>query len=297
MILPFTQHSNKMKRFLLISSVNVKVINSVITLLLSSVIGVTEMTENPSKMRYKDVYHSLESVLSVFNRDEYKHLPEVAELMHIYSDYMKKVKEKESERNAFVVIEGLDASGKTTLSKMLAKKMLGVRLSTPPDCLVKMREKFDKHNSTLRRAFYALGNYIAAEEVRDISTIKHVVLDRYWHSTAAYAIATEVTEGGNILPPPDSPVYSFPSDLLEPDFVFFLTVTEENRLKRIAHRTGVTPEEDKLKKEKLFRDTMAQALKRMLMPPMFIEINANVNAEGVLIRIWDHILTYGQLIL
>lgn len=61
---------------------------------------------------------------------------------------------------------------------MLAKKVLGIRLSTPPDRLLGMREIFDKHNSTLRRAFYALGNYIVAEEVKDISTIKPVVLDR-----------------------------------------------------------------------------------------------------------------------
>lgn len=255
------------------------------------------MSDDPDKMRYKDVYHSLQSVLNVFNRDEYRHLPEVAELMHIYRDAMRHAKENVTDRSAFIVIEGLDASGKSTLSKMLAKKMLGVRLSTPPDCLLGIREIFDQHNSTLRRAFYALGNYIAAEEVKDISTIKHVVLDRYWHSTAAYAIANEVTQAGNILPPPDSPVYNFPSDLLEPDFVFFLMVTEENRIKRIASRTDITPEEDKLKKEKVFRDTVVQVYKRMQVPPMFIEINANVNAEGVLIRIWDHVLTYGQLIL
>lgn len=81
------------------------------------------------------------------------------------------------------------------------------------------------------------------------------VKNRYWHSTAAYAIATEVTQAGNILPPPDSAVYNFPSDLLEPDFVLFLMVTEENRMKRIASRADVTPEEDQLKKDKDFRDT------------------------------------------
>lgn len=64
------------------------------------------------------------------------------------------------------------------MSKMLAKKMLGVRLRTPPDCVMSLREKFDQHNSTLRRAFYALGNYIVAEEIKDISTIRPVVLDR-----------------------------------------------------------------------------------------------------------------------
>ena len=44
------------------------------------------------------------------------------------------------------------------------------------------------------------------------------LLSRYWHSSAAYAIASEVECGGkDSLPPLGHEVYRWPPDLLKPD--------------------------------------------------------------------------------
>lgn len=77
---------------------------------------------------------------------------------------------------------------------------------------------------------------------------------RYWHSTAAYAIATAV--GGDIgnLPASGSEVYRWPKDLLRPSLVLLLTVSPEERQRRLQGRgLDQTQEEAKLEANHLFR--------------------------------------------
>lgn len=79
-------------------------------------------------------------------------------------------------------------------------------------------------------------------------------LPRYWHSTATYAIATEVSGGLQHLPPAHHPVYQWPEDLLKPDLVLLLTVSPEERARRLQGR-GVekTQEEVQLEVNSIFR--------------------------------------------
>jgi UMP-CMP kinase 2 len=65
---------------------------------------------------------------------------------------------------------------------------------------------------------------------------------RYWHSTASYAIATEVSGGLQHLPPVHHPVYQWPGDLLKPDLVLLLTVNPEERAQRLQGRGRRRPE-------------------------------------------------------
>lgn len=77
---------------------------------------------------------------------------------------------------------------------------------------------------------------------------------RYWHSTAAYAIATAV--GGDIenLPAGGSEVYRWPKDLLQPSLVLLLTVSPEERQRRLRGRgLDQTREEAELEANHLFR--------------------------------------------
>ena len=80
------------------------------------------------------------------------------------------------------------------------------------------------------------------------------LLPRYWHSTATYAIATEVTGGLQYLPPAHHPIYQWPRDLLRPDLVLLLTVSPKKRMQRIEGR-GVerTREEAELEADSMFR--------------------------------------------
>lgn len=60
-------------------------------------------------------------------------------------------------------------------------------------------------------------------------------MDRYWHSTACYAVAQKET-----MPESDSYAelpqdwYHWPNDLLKPELVFFLVVSE--KVRQYRHR-------------------------------------------------------------
>ena len=80
------------------------------------------------------------------------------------------------------------------------------------------------------------------------------VLLRYWHSTATYAIATEVSGGLQHLPPVHHPIYQWPRDLLKPDLILLLTVSPEERMQRIEGRgMEKTREEAELETNSIFR--------------------------------------------
>lgn len=75
---------------------------------------------------------------------------------------------------------------------------------------------------------------------------------RFWHSTAAYAAAHQVKAGESY----EELDFIWPSDLLQPDLVIFLKVTEEERLRRHATRVEFTntKEEQTLAEDKIFRE-------------------------------------------
>lgn len=77
---------------------------------------------------------------------------------------------------------------------------------------------------------------------------------RYWHSTATYTIATEVSGGLQDLPPARHPIYQWPRDLLKPDLVLLLSVSPEERARRLQDR-GLerTQEEAELEANSIFR--------------------------------------------
>lgn len=79
-------------------------------------------------------------------------------------------------------------------------------------------------------------------------------LYRFWHSTAAYAIATEMGGGIHNLPDAHHDVYHWPDDLLRPDLVILLIVCDEERIRRIQKRgLKETKEEKELEVNSMFR--------------------------------------------
>lgn len=181
-----------------------------------------------------------------------------------------------------IVIEGLDATGKTTVTQSVADSLKAVLLKSPPDCVSQWRKLFDDEPTIIRRAFYSLGNYIVASEIAKESTKSPVIVDRYWHSTATYAIATEVSGGVQHLPPAHHPIYQWPTDLLRPDLVLLLTVSPEERMKRIQAR-GIdrTREEAELEANSIFRQKVEVSYQRMEKPACLV-VDASPSREEVL---------------
>jgi len=173
----------------------------------------------------------------------------------------------------FVVIEGMDGCGKTTLTRFLSTKLDMKLIPTPPknyQIFTEARGYFDGQPESIRRAFYSLGNYLAAVDVAN--SAQPVVMDRYWHSTAAYAVANEIKAGDS------TSVFdlSWPADLLQPDLVIFLQVSEKERMRRFESRREVTntKEEQRLAADQDFRRNIVDCYKGVL-GPQFLELDVD----------------------
>lgn len=149
--------------------------------------------------------------------------------------------------NRFIVIEGLDATGKSTLVDKLAEHLDAILLACPPKLEAPglseedIRLYFDCRPPAQRRAYYRAANLIASEQAEMALQTGHVVMDRYWTSTVAFAALDDTS---NI----DQEWQGcYPPELRVPDVVILLTVDEENRTKRMSGRgEPATSEEQNL---------------------------------------------------
>ncbi|NWH80098.1 CMPK2 kinase, partial [Piaya cayana] len=181
-----------------------------------------------------------------------------------------------------IVFEGLDATGKTTVSGSVKDTLNAVLLRSPPASISQWRAIFDDQPAPIKRAFYAAGNYILASEIARVSAQAPVIIDRYWHSTAAYTIATETNGKVQDLPPADDEVYQWPEDLLKPDLVLLLTVDPEERVRRLQRRgLEKTKEEAELEANSLFRQRVEESYRRMVNPACQ-EVDATSSPEEIL---------------
>ncbi len=163
--------------------------------------------------------------------------------------------------NKFIVIEGLDATGKSTLVRNLSLALDAHQLFCPPIINIpsiregSVRSHFDSLNPLQRRAFYRFSNLVASEEVRKMIPSNHVIMDRYWTSTAAFAAMDEGFEH-------DLALGEYPEEILKPDLLILLKVDEENRLARLQGRGETeTNEESELAASKSKREKVLQAYK------------------------------------
>ena len=190
----------------------------------------------------------------------------------------------------FIVIEGLDATGKSTLVAELVKSLDATRLQCPPRLEAPefkdgdLRSYFDNRPSSQRRAYYRAANLIASEQAEVALQKGHVVMDRYWTSTVAFAALDD-----------DSSLDQewqgrYPPELRKPDAVILLTVDEENRIKRIQDRGDpVTTEEHNLAENIAGRVTILQTY-RTFNPIEIDTSNLDPNAvlEVVLKKLKQH---------
>ncbi|CCW64225.1 unnamed protein product [Phytomonas sp. EM1] len=163
-------------------------------------------------------------------------------------------------RQPIIVLEGLDGVGKTLISHTLASKLEGIPLHTPPSEWSDIRPLFLNQDNALLRAFYSGSNYIAASGILHAAQERVVVLDRWWCSTCAMALANQFTT--RTLPPEGDAVYEWPSDLPKPNVGFYIFVDEQVRRARIRKRAPEDSEEQRLSAESEMRAAAAEAYRR-----------------------------------
>lgn len=141
---------------------------------------------------------------------------------------MKKSKNKIK----FIVVEGLDGSGKSTISKSLAAKTESIYLTTPSKADKRERELYDsKGFSCLDRfLFYAGCTVKTSDQIKElIKCKKRVVLDRYFYSTLAYHLpfCKDINEDHiNIF-----------NTIIRPDLIIYVTADYEITVNRIKQRS------------------------------------------------------------
>ena len=144
-----------------------------------------------------------------------------------------------TDQPVFIVVEGADGSGKSTVAKLLAKKLNAVFLETPDEKLRAVRKEIDdfyKGRALASHLFYASAVAYASGRARELlEGGESVVVVRYWASTAAYDGVVRDSGMDNS---------AWIGKILPPHFTCFLQVSAEVRRKRMGVR-GKTNETDK----------------------------------------------------
>lgn len=133
----------------------------------------------------------------------------------------------------FIVIEGVDGSGKTTAGEELAKRLGGYFYRTPSGFWRKNRSIVEERCALIRFLYYLLATICSSLEIR--SSIKKdlpIICDRYIYSTWAHHVAY----GLNILK--YIPIRLAP--VIKPDVAVYLYIDDQTRMDRLALRSGNT---------------------------------------------------------
>lgn len=128
----------------------------------------------------------------------------------------------------FIVLEGLDGCGKSTIARKLSEELICKIYKTPHYLFDQIREIIDEEASTDARFFFYLSSVLdASEKIERLLDESHVVCDRYIYSTLCYHY---------VLNPKLSSFNIDCLDILRPDFAFYLRASYQERLKRISIR-------------------------------------------------------------
>lgn len=138
--------------------------------------------------------------------------------------------------SGFIVIEGLDGVGKSTLVNKLADEYAGHAMSTPGPALRDVRQLVlgaFAHDEIAKALFYTASVSSEGKKARLLADSgEWVFMDRYWASTLAYAQARGVTANLDALS----------NSLTQSDLTILLQLDEVERQHRLQTR-GATVED------------------------------------------------------
>jgi thymidylate kinase len=89
-------------------------------------------------------------------------------------------------KNKFVVVEGVDGTGKTSIAKALAEKMDGFYYHSPSKKIEFLHRLANASPAILRYWYFSLGNFISSREFKKLLKRQSVIVDKYIYSTAAF---------------------------------------------------------------------------------------------------------------
>ena len=136
-------------------------------------------------------------------------------------------------RGLFIVVEGLDGCGKSTMARSLAEHFNARQLTTSASRFGDAREALEQavaSDPVARQMLFATSVAIAAREIRELRAQgESVVLDRYWLSTLVY---------GQVIRKIDLRLDVFEDSLERPDVTFFLDAPASVRAARLRRRSA-----------------------------------------------------------
>lgn len=141
----------------------------------------------------------------------------------------------------FIVIEGLDGSGKSTVAQGLAKTLNGIYYKTPPEEYAPIRFQVDNCGNRDAQLYYYLSSiFFASTQIQQLlNQRKIVVCDRYYHTTIiTYKDVLEDT-----FPDIKDNLFNLIKRFQTPDFVFLLTASKEVRAKRMQKRQLISADD------------------------------------------------------
>lgn len=184
------------------------------------------------------------------------------------------------EKPLFIVFEGPDGVGKTTLIEEVVKRLRAKLFKSPPDPFKSMRATVDTQweDPSARCSWYFGANIYLAYLIRlAIEAGQTVVCDRYYPSTVAFhkaqGVATDVLLG------------DLPKDILAPDIAFLITCDRETQVRRMTEgrEGGLTPNDKRALK---LGDKYVEEFRALGM----VEIDNSTNDPNVAVNaMMDHI--------
>lgn len=137
--------------------------------------------------------------------------------------------------NRFIVYEGLDACGKTTLSSLYAKEKNSVVHSAVVVEAQELRKVIDSYQSKeTALLFFLMNNFLKSHEVSRALESGDVILDRYIFSTLAYQ--TIMLEEDTVKKIFDT--LKIAKNILLPEVIVFVKADAETINSRIEARGG-----------------------------------------------------------
>lgn len=181
----------------------------------------------------------------------------------------------------FIVIEGIDCSGKSTVSKILAEQREAILYRTPPKNIIAQRDEIDANATPIEHyRFYLDGIRTASKEIWEVlASGKEVVCDRYWLSTYIYHTVIGVSVNTDDF-----------AGIIQPDLTVLLLVSNDVQAKRFLER-GMSIGDRRMSNRQLeLAKEFKIAMSKLSIPQLIVNTDHHCPAEIV-----DKIQAYARV--